>query len=76
MKTLKQEEIDGRPYRDTLDARGSIGTFIEEVYNRQRLHSALAYRAPIEFEETLRPEPIVDQTPVPVTTASGALAGV
>jgi hypothetical protein len=44
MKTLKQEEIDGRAYRDAKHARRLIGTFIEEVYNRQRLHSALAYR--------------------------------
>lgn len=53
MKTLKQEEIDGRDYRDLDEARHSIGTFIEQVYNRQRLHSALAYRPPVEFEENL-----------------------
>ena len=51
MKTLKTEEVDGQAYRDIARARGAIGTFIEDVYNRQRLHSALAYRPPQEFEE-------------------------
>jgi putative transposase len=50
MKTLKHEEVDGRAYRDAEHARSAISTFIEEVYNRQRLHSALAYRPPAEFE--------------------------
>jgi transposase InsO family protein len=58
MKTLKHEEVDGRAYRDAEEARGLIGTFLEEVYNRQRLHSALAYLAPAEFEATLRPAAI------------------
>ena len=53
MKTLKQEEIDGRNYRDLKRAREAIGVFIEDVYNRQRLHSALAYQSPVEFEANL-----------------------
>lgn len=51
MKTLKHEEIDAREYRDMTDAEASIGRFIELIYNRQRLHSALAYRPPLEFEQ-------------------------
>lgn len=54
IKTLKQEEVDGRDYRDLDHARASIAAFIEVIYNRQRLHSALAYRPPIEFETSLQ----------------------
>jgi transposase InsO family protein len=54
MKTLKQEEVDGRDYRDLTQARDAIGAFMEDVYNRRRLHSALAYRPPAEFEQNIR----------------------
>ncbi|MBO0800947.1 MAG: IS3 family transposase [Blastocatellia bacterium] len=53
MKTLKQEEINGSSYRNLRQARSAIGAFIETVYNRQRLHSALAYRSPDEYETAL-----------------------
>ena len=53
MKTLKQEEINGCSYRNLNQARSAIGTFIETIYNRQRLHSALDYRSPDEYEATL-----------------------
>ena len=53
MKTLKQEEVNASAYRDLHHARSAIGSFIEEVYNRQRLHSALAYLSPAEFEAEL-----------------------
>lgn len=50
MKTLKAEEVDGRAYRNIESAREHIGDFITRVYNRSRLHSALGYRPPEEFE--------------------------
>jgi transposase InsO family protein len=50
MRTLKQEEVDGRRYADLPEARRCIETFLAEVYNRQRLHSALAYQSPDEYE--------------------------
>ena len=54
MKTLKHEEVDGSAYRDVRHARRQIGSFIEDVYNRHRLHSALDYRSPVEFEADVR----------------------
>ena len=50
MKTLKQEEVYRNEYRDFHEARSSIGEFLELVYNQKRLHSALGYRPPAEFE--------------------------
>jgi putative transposase len=50
MKTLKQEEADATAYRDVAEARARIGSFIETVYNRQRLHSALDYLSPEDYE--------------------------
>ena len=41
MRTLKRDEADGRAYRDIDDARARIGTFLEQGYDRQRLHSTL-----------------------------------
>jgi putative transposase len=53
MKTLKQEEIHTREYRDRADLEAHIGHFLEQYYNRQRLHSALNYRSPEQFERSL-----------------------
>jgi putative transposase len=64
MKTLKREEVDGRAYRDVADARGQIRAFIEDAYNRQRLHSALGYLSPAEFEVALRPVAVLEATAV------------
>jgi len=54
MKTLKYEEIYRTEYRDFPEALRRIGEFIESIYNQERLHSALGYRPPVEFEQRLR----------------------
>jgi putative transposase len=51
MRTVKEEEVDLQEYGSFAEARREIGHFIEEVYNRRRLHTALGYRPPNEFEE-------------------------
>ncbi len=51
MKTLKAEEVNAAGYRDLADAKTRIGTFIDDIYNRQRLHSALDYLSPQEYED-------------------------
>jgi putative transposase len=51
MKTLKREEIYANRYDDLKHLRMNIEEFIEQYYNRQRLHSALGYRSPEEFEQ-------------------------
>ena len=51
MKTLKREEIYANKYNDLEHLRANIEEFIDQYYNRQRLHSALGYRSPEEFEQ-------------------------
>jgi putative transposase len=53
MKTLKYEEVYRQEYRDLPDAFRSLRRFLEKVYNEKRLHSALGYLPPIEFEANL-----------------------
>jgi transposase InsO family protein len=61
IKTLKQEEIYCHRYRDLQDLRHHVREFIEEYYNRCRLHSALGYKTPAEFEAAL-PTPVSNST--------------
>ena len=61
MRTIKEEEVDLSDYRDFADARHQIGRFIEDVYNRKRIHSSLGYLTPVEFELAFRlalPQPL------------------
>ena len=51
MKTLKREEIYANQYRDLDHLRANIAEFIDRYYNRVRLHSALGYKPPEEFEQ-------------------------
>ena len=53
MRTLKYEEIYMNDYETLAEVRASIEHFIEAVYNRKRLHSAIGYRPPAEFEASL-----------------------
>jgi len=63
MKTLKYEEIYRQEYRDLTEVRRSMERFLEKVYNENRLHSALGYRPPGEFERSL---PVSSSQPVAV----------
>ena len=53
MKTLKREEIYANIYRNLDHLRANIAAFIEQYHNRDRLHSALGYHSPDEFEDAV-----------------------
>jgi transposase InsO family protein len=52
MRTLKREEIQIGVFQSLEELRSNIKTFLEHYYNAQRLHSALGYRQPEEFEKS------------------------
>jgi putative transposase len=51
MRTIKEEEVDLSEYEDFADAWRQLGRFLDDVYNRKRIHSALGYLTPSEFEQ-------------------------
>jgi putative transposase len=63
MRTIKEEEVDLSEYSDFADAYRQIGRFLEDVYNNKRIHSALGYLTPVEFEATWRVSQPVLTTP-------------
>jgi transposase InsO family protein len=74
MKTLKYEEVFREDYRDLLEAHAGIGHFLEQVYNQKRLHSALGYRPPAEFEWAVRADQGAAATPIATASATQELA--
>jgi putative transposase len=54
MRTIKEEEVQLTEYHDLADARRQLGRFLDRVYNRKRIHSALGYLTPVEFETQWR----------------------
>jgi transposase InsO family protein len=61
--TIKQEEVELSEYRTFADALRQLGHFIDSVYNRKRIHSALGYLTPSEFEAEWRAQTTVNHTP-------------
>jgi len=54
IRTIKEEEVHLSDYRDYFDALAHLGRFLDEVYMHKRIHSALGYLTPAEFEQAWR----------------------
>lgn len=68
MRTIKEEEVDLSEYHDFADAHRQIRRFLDDVYNVKRIHSALGYLTPLEFEQQWRLERSSFGTPQATTT--------
>jgi transposase InsO family protein len=68
MRTIKEEEVDLSEYHDFADAQRQIRRFLDDVYNIKRIHSALGYLTPLEFEQQWRLEQSSFGTPQATTT--------
>jgi putative transposase len=68
MRTIKEEEVDLSEYHDFADAHRQIRRFLDDVYNIKRIHSALGYLTPLEFEQQWRLEHSSFGSPEPTTT--------
>jgi putative transposase len=65
MRTIKEEEVNLSDYQDFADARQQIGRFLDDVYNVKRIHSALGYLTPVEFEQCWRTQREEEATTTP-----------
>jgi transposase InsO family protein len=66
IRTIKEEEVDLSEYYDFADALTQIGYFIEQVYQYKRIHSALGYLTPMEFEAAWHQSQIEQESLKPV----------
>lgn len=69
IRTIKEEEIQLSEYDDFQEAHAQIGHFIEQVYTHKRIHSALGYLTPAEFEARVRSRRIPKAQPIPLGRA-------
>ena len=70
MRTIKEEEVDLSEYHDFADAHRQIRRFLDDVYNVKRIHSALGYLTPLEFEQQWRLERSSFGSPQATTTVT------
>jgi putative transposase len=68
MRTIKEEEVNLSEYRDYYDARCRIGMFLDDVYQHKRIHSALGYLTPAEYEAQWRARTMNSNQPVQLKT--------